>query len=265
MNRGVDHQPIFFADSDRLELGHRLAEIHRRFDVTTLAYCLMTNHLHLVVRAPDGSLPNAMHHLTSVFSRHVNDRLGRDGPLFRGRYHSIPVESDAYLLWVVRYVHRNPLDIAGVDSPRDHRWSSYRTYLGLRPAPAFLDRAPVVELIGGDVGALVAITEDQPPSPPRTIGDLMALVRCALAVDDLAGGPGDPSTGTIDRTLLTLLERRTRDPGLRRLIADALGPRSTAARVRAGNRAEARLVADPVIARILGWLAGHVGEERCTA
>ena len=54
MNRGVDHQPIFFADADRLELGCRLADIHERFGVATLAYCLMTNHFHLVLRAPDG-------------------------------------------------------------------------------------------------------------------------------------------------------------------------------------------------------------------
>ncbi len=262
MNRGVDHQPIFFADADRVELGRRLAEVHERFDVTTLAYCLMTNHLHLVLRAPDGALPEAMHHLTSVYSRHVNDRLGRDGPLFRGRYHSIPVERDAYLLWVARYVHRNPLDIAGVQSPRDHRWSSYRAYLGLRPSPAFLDRGPVMDLVGGRINELVTLTECETAVRPHRADDLRHLVRCACAADDLVGRPRDRPSANVDRTLLVLLESRTSDPGLRRLIGEALGPRHHAADVRARRRAEARLRSDPDVARVLGWLQRQLGTGR---
>ena len=88
----------------------RTARTRLAIGVATLAYCLMGNHVHLVLHAPDGALPEAMHHLTSVYSRHVNDRLARDGPLVRGRFHSIPVESDLQLLTVTRYVHRNPLD-----------------------------------------------------------------------------------------------------------------------------------------------------------
>ncbi|HEV7722573.1 MAG TPA: transposase [Iamia sp.] len=255
MNRGVDHQPIFFADDDRKELGRRLTAIHDAFSVTTLAYCLMGNHLHLALCAPDGVLPDAMHHLTSVYSRHLNDRLGRDGPLFRGRYHSIPVESDSYLLWLTRYVHRNPLDIAGVTSPRDYRWSSYRSYLGLRPAPRFLDRQPVLDLVGGRIDELAAITEDRAPIRPRTVSDLVGLVRCARAVEDLTeSAPGDRPEANIDRTLLVLLAARTDDPSLARLIEAALGPRPTKAARQAARRAEGRRCDDPVVSRALRWI-----------
>jgi len=195
-----------------------------------------------------------MHHLTSTYSRRLNARLGRDGPLFRGRYHSIPVESDAYLLWVTRYVHRNPLDIAGVRSPREHRWSSYRAYLGLRPAPTFLDRQPVMDLVEGRIDELAAITEDGAPIRLSTIGDLLRLLRCARAVDDLTAGTSDQPSATIDRTLLVLLERRTADLEIGRMIGEALGPRTHRAAVRAIHRAEARRRDDPSVARTLEWL-----------
>lgn len=254
MNRGVDHQPIFFADGDRLELGQRLADIHDTFGVVTLAYCLMANHLHLVLRAPDGVLPEAMHHLTSTYSHRLNARRGRDGPLFRGRYHSIPVESDEYLLWVTRYVHRNALDIAGVETPRDHRWSSYRTYLGLRPSPTFLDRQPVMDLVGGRIEDLEAITESDTPARLRTARDLTHLVGCAQAVEDLLGGANAGPAAKRSRTLLVLLARRTHDPHLSHLIDEALGSRIDADPGRAGRRAETRLRSDPGIARALTWL-----------
>lgn len=254
MNRGIDHQPIFFSDADRLELGARLGDIHEAFDVATLAYCLMGNHLHLVLRAPDGVLPEAMHHVTSTYSRRLNARRGRDGPLFRGRYHSIPVETDAYLLWVVRYVHRNPLAIAGVDSPRDYRWSSYRSYLGLRPCPFFLDRQPVLDLVGGRVEELASVTEDEAPARLRTVGDLSRLIRCASAVDDLRSDAPERPGPSIDRTVLVLLAERTRDPDLVRLIHDALGPCNDADPCRARRRAEARLQRDPRVARALRWV-----------
>jgi REP element-mobilizing transposase RayT len=83
MNRGVNREPTFFADVDRRQFGHRLADIHERFGVETLAYCLMDNHYHLLLRARDGGLSRAMHHLGLVYTRRTNDRLGRDGPLFR--------------------------------------------------------------------------------------------------------------------------------------------------------------------------------------
>ena len=254
MNRGVDHQPIFFADADRLELGQRLADIHERFGVATLAYCLMTNHLHLVLRSPPDTLPEAMHHLTSTYSRRLNARLGRDGPLFRGRYHSIPVETDSYLLWVTRYVHRNPLDIAGVASPRDHRWSSYRAYLGLRPSPAFLDRQPVMDLVGGRIDELEAITEDETPPRLTTSADVTQLVRCARAVDDLTVETSDQPGSALDRTILILIERRTGDPETARLIGSALGPRTDAAALRAHQRAEVRGRNDPSVDRMLRWI-----------
>lgn len=247
MNRGVDHQAVFRGDADRLEMGRRLASVHETFGVATLAYCLMGNHLHLVLRAPHGVLPDAMHDVTSIYSHRFNARHHRDGPLFRNRYHSIPVESDPHLTWVTRYVHRNALDVAGVRSPREYRWSSYRAYLGLRPAPAFLDRRPVMDVFGGRVDELIATTEEARPHRLRSVGDLTHLVDCARVVHDL-------DDSKVDRTLLVLLAERTDDPMLARLVEEALGPRTPAACRKAVRRAECRAVDDAAVARAVTWV-----------
>ncbi len=146
MNRGVNHGRIFFDDRDRLEAGQLLNEIHARFGVETLAYCLMTNHFHLVLRLEDDHLSAAMQHFDGEPARRVNSRVGRDGPLFRGRYHSIPVTTDPYLQFVVRYVHRNALDLPGVDAVERFRWSSMRAYLGLRRPAPFMNLEPVLSM-----------------------------------------------------------------------------------------------------------------------
>ena len=73
------------------------------------AYCLMPSHYHLLIQTPDANLSRCMRHINGVYTQRYNARNGCDGTLFRGRYKSILVEEDAYLLELVRYIHRNPL------------------------------------------------------------------------------------------------------------------------------------------------------------
>jgi REP element-mobilizing transposase RayT len=138
MNRGIDHADVFFDDSDRVEMGQRLADVFDRFGIRTHAYCLMDNHFHFLWQCPDGGLSAAMQRLGSLYTRHINDRLERDGALFRGRFHSRLITDDAHLVATVRYIHRNALDLDGIARASDYRWSSHRTYLGLRPSPQWL-------------------------------------------------------------------------------------------------------------------------------
>ena len=111
MNRGAARQTIFNTTPD----GDRFLELIdlgcARFDVKVLAYCLMSNHYHLLVLVPDGVLSQFMHLVGSRYTRHFNDSVGRDGPLLRARFHSIYVDTDEYLACAGRYVHRNPLDV----------------------------------------------------------------------------------------------------------------------------------------------------------
>lgn len=138
MSRGVNRQPIFYTDEDRLQFGALLAEISNRFGIEIHCYCLMTNHFHLLVRCPMGQLSTAIHLLLSVFARYVNDHVGRVGHLFGDRFCSRLVTEVVYLANTARYIHLNPLDIVGVENAAEYRWSSHRTYVGLRPAPEWL-------------------------------------------------------------------------------------------------------------------------------
>lgn len=276
MNRGVDRQPIFTCDSDRLDFGDQLAWMHDELGVDVLAYCLMTNHYHLVLRAEHGSLSEAMHHLGSVYAHRHNARSGRIGPVFNARFHSIPVEDDAYLLAATRYVHLNALDVAGVDHPADYRWSSYRTYLGLRPAPAFLDTSLVSGLLGDSVERLVWFTEESigdgrtglgPRSSltaPSTVAEVVAIVRCAIAVEDLARGTEGALRG-LERTLLVLLASRLSNPALGRSVDADLGHPSPGALRVARHRAEQRLATDPRMQRLLAWCEASLGPATSAA
>jgi REP element-mobilizing transposase RayT len=167
MNRGTDRSAVFLDDSDRIEFGTRLADVHARFGVETHAYCLMTTHFHALLHCPNGGLSDAMQRLGSIYTRHVNDRAGRDGALFRGRFHSRLVVSDAHLLAAVRYIHRNALDLPEVDHVERYRWSSHRAYLGYRTVPPWLRTDVVLGHFGNDTTAFAAFVEAS--DPPETI------------------------------------------------------------------------------------------------
>ncbi len=150
MNRGANRASVFFDDNDRIEVGQRLGEIHERFEIEVHAYCLMDNHFHWLLHCPNGGLSPAMQRFSSLFTRHVNDRHGRDGPIFRGRFHSRLITDETYLLNACRYIHRNALDIDGVNDLSTYRWSSHRTYLGLRQRPTWLTTSVILDRFGGD-------------------------------------------------------------------------------------------------------------------
>jgi REP element-mobilizing transposase RayT len=262
MNRGANRQVVFFADADRVEFGRVLADIHERFGVETLAYCLMPNHYHLLLRCPSGGLSDAMQHLGSTYTRRTNDRVGRDGPLFRGRFHAIHVSEETYLRWVVRYIHRNALDVAGVRTCEEYRWSSYRTYLGLRPAPPFLNTGFVLDMFDWNPGRLRAFTEDQIAAPFESI---TSIIELAIAVDLLAHGDDDAGYGRqqLDRTIRLLLLDTVSDRTVRAVIEQGLP--TGAARRKALSRARQRCDADDSILRVISTVSDFLRSPRRAA
>ena len=242
VNRGVARQPIFFDDRDRIEFGRLLEAVHERFGVVTHAYCLMSNHYHLLLECPDGGLSGAMHQLGSVFVRHVNDRSGRDGPLFKDRFYAKPVTTDAYLLRLVAYIHRNPLAMLPEDELIGYRWSSLRSYAGFRRVVPWLRTERVAEIAGG-AGVVVDHamgTTDLGPDAP-TGRAVMALVEL------LAGDVLDalPSKGTV-RAVAALLLDRVDDQTAATLRADLGYPSLNAERI-AACRARQRAASEPVL------------------
>jgi REP element-mobilizing transposase RayT len=199
MNRGADHGIVFLDDSDRVEFGARLADIHDRFGIETHAYCLMETHYHLLLHCPDGGLSAAMQRIGSLYTRHVNDRLGRDGSIFRGRFHSKLITDDRYLLAATRYIHRNALELPAVESVEQYRWSSHRAYLGFRRPPVWLHTQTVLSSFEGDAGAFHEFVSANPErSAVDGLGrpDVVAVLDAAnLVVVEL--GLGDRGRAAI--------------------------------------------------------------------
>ena len=168
-NRGAARQAVFLSDRDRVEFERLLGVVSERFGIRVHAYCLMTNHYHLLLECPQGGLSDAMHVLGSVYVRHANERAGRDGPLFRSRFAAKPVSSDEYLLRLVRYIHRNPLAFSTVEQLRSYRWSSLRVYLGRRRTPSWMTTEKVLAMFGS-VDALDRFVTDDDSGASRRIG-----------------------------------------------------------------------------------------------
>ena len=134
MNRGVDRKAIFFCDDDRQEFGRCLAVACRRYGIELHAYCLMNNHFHLLLRCPDGGLSPMMQLACGLFAASVNRRNDRVGHLFGSRFTSRLITTSQYVAVAVRYIHRNPLAIDGIERCGDYRWSSHQIYMGERAA-----------------------------------------------------------------------------------------------------------------------------------
>lgn len=136
--RGDRREPIYRDDADRRAHLRILADGLDRFDAEVLAYCLMGNHFHLVLRTRAGGLSRLMRHLNGVYTQAFNRRHGLVGHLFQGRFKALLVDGDSYLAALCRYVERNPVAAGLVSHPADWPWSSCRMHLGLEPAPPWL-------------------------------------------------------------------------------------------------------------------------------
>ncbi len=144
MNRGSDRQAIFRTPADRLDFLALVGQLRERWGVETHAFCLMTNHYHLMIQDVRGCLSEAVRHLDGVHAQRFNRRTGRDGPLFRGRFRSRLVQTEGYVAELARYIHRNPIEAGLVESAAEYPWSSHRHYLSDVDRPWWLE----VEFVG---------------------------------------------------------------------------------------------------------------------
>lgn len=148
MNRGADHRDVFEDDADRSIFLDALALAAERFHLEVHAYCLMSNHFHLLLLSCEGQLPAGMKFLSGRFTRLTNVRAGRDGPLFRGRYYSVGTTSDAHLVGALRYIHLNPVAARMTQTAEAWRWSSARAYLGRGMVPGWVKTEYILDLFG---------------------------------------------------------------------------------------------------------------------
>jgi len=129
MNRGRRAEKIFLNKTDYTTFLELLMESAEMWNVRIAAYCMLPNHYHVLLQTPDANLSRFMRHVDGVYTQRFNRCHHYDGQLFRGRYKSILIDADSYLLQLVRYIHRNPLQAGLVNKLGGYKWSSYKGYL----------------------------------------------------------------------------------------------------------------------------------------
>ncbi|SET26564.1 REP element-mobilizing transposase RayT [Olsenella sp. KH3B4] len=187
--RGNGRQILFECDADRLGFLELLRDSFREGDITLLAWCLMDNHVHLLVEDTREALSCTMQKVATTYALQYNTRSGHIGHVFQQRFHSFPIEDDSYLLEAMRYIHNNSSK-AGVASAASYRWSSYHEYLGESLwGQRFADTRLLLEMLGG-VDEFVRFSLDetvddsyQPNLRPRIPDDAAAGVLAEVLAD----------------------------------------------------------------------------------
>lgn len=129
VSKGDGGQVIFEGDSDRLHYLSLLAHALDARKANLHAYCLMSNHVHLLIEDREDELSELMKEINESYARYYAKKTGRVGHVFQGRFWSEPVGTDEHFLAVMRYIHSNP-EPAGICRAKDYPWSSYRAYIG---------------------------------------------------------------------------------------------------------------------------------------
>ncbi|MCR4400442.1 MAG: transposase [Syntrophomonadaceae bacterium] len=189
ISRGLNRENIFFDDDDRRCFLRTLQRV-KPADCRVHGYCLMDNHVHLLLAEGSEGLPRLMQRLASSYAWYVNSKYERVGHVFQGRYRSECIEDDDYLLTALAYIHLNPVRAGLVTNPEDYPWSSLHIYLAAAPQRTEDWRWRRIEALiaqyCGSAGAPPdASTASHPaPSPANVTVDAERVLRI-LAPDPL--------------------------------------------------------------------------------
>jgi putative transposase len=145
--RGNNRQNIFHSDDDHKKFLSLVGAQKEKLKFYLYSYCLMTNHVHLLIERQADPIGRIMHRVLTGYSQYYNRKYRKVGHVFQGRHRSILCQSDRYLAELVRYIHLNPVRAKMVRKAERYPHSSQRAYLGMEPAGA-VDVDPVLRLFG---------------------------------------------------------------------------------------------------------------------
>ena len=157
--RGNKQEAIFVSDHDRKTFLKTLSRMSERFEVDIIAFVLMDNHYHLLIQTNRPNLSKAMQWLGTTYTTIFNLSHSQNGHLFQGRFKSILIENEPYLMQLSCYIHRNPLRAGIVKRLIDYPWSSYPAYAYNRRCPDWLQTKLILSLFGSNSAARRAYRE----------------------------------------------------------------------------------------------------------
>jgi putative transposase len=225
--RGNHRQEIFRDPADRSALDAIARGACERTGARVIAYCWMTNHIHLVVRVDQQPLGDLMQIIGSRYARYLQRRCGTTGHLFERRYHTVLLIRQEQVLHVVRYVHLNPVRAGMVATPADYPWSSHRCYVGVVDVPWIHPDAVLGPLAPGSAEARQVFARfcGEGVQTPEVMNIARELLAERVA-DDVVSGATRRRTGrTVDEIIATVCHRagvreeHLAEPGKSRILS----------------------------------------------
>ena len=184
VQRGINRNPCFAVDADYQTYLRFLAKFALQFDCALHAYCLMTNHVHLLLTPSTAdACALLMKNLGQCYVQWFNHRVDRSGTLWGGRFHSCLVTTDQYVLACYRYIELNPVRAGIAPSPDCYPWSSYRANAEGKP-DGLVKPHGAYEALGA--GAYKALCDSAPPA------EVVEEIRRATQIGCVAGAHRRP-------------------------------------------------------------------------
>lgn len=196
MVRGINKQDIFLDDEDNLRYLQTIARVKERIRFSVYGYCLMRNHVHLLLREENEiSISQVMQRIGVSYVQWYNTKYERVGHLFQDRFLSVPIETDNQFLAVLRYIHRNPVEAGISRTCADYPWSSYAAYSsGVERFSNLTDTSFTFEVGGGRQQLMRFL--DAPPDAtdfevatepfPATDTQILQVIHALLAGNPIA-------------------------------------------------------------------------------
>jgi len=186
-SRGNERQPIFDEKRDCEKFFEYVTKAKQKFSFYLYAYVLMSNHFHLLLETRLPNISKIMHYINTAYTTYYNVKHKRSGHLFQGRYKSIVVDRDNYLLELSRYIHLNPVRAKKVEKPEEYLWSSYLAYTK-KGGDGKIDKERVRELMGMSEGRYAGFVLEGMGQKSQPFKDLYAgfiLGKTAFVKDKL--------------------------------------------------------------------------------
>lgn len=140
---GDDRKRIYISKYDYEKFLEYLLKAKEKYKFNFYAYCLMSNHYHLLIETTQPNLSRIMQYINTAYTVYYNKKRNRSGHLFQGRYKSIIVDGDSYFLELTRYIHLNPVRAGMSKTPEGYKWSSFKGYMS-KKGDGFIDREKIM-------------------------------------------------------------------------------------------------------------------------